>query len=90
MSKKTKTPIPNPTSWVDVVPGAEPPSGCLLVLLQELEDNTYNVFIGIWDTELKVFLNTEGSAVETMGKVTKYHILLSPAHNRFMVYYDDE
>lgn len=88
MARKGLT-LPARTDWVDVVPGADPPENVLLVLLQELDEGSYNLFIGIWDKEIGVFLNTEGHAVETMGKVTKYHILVSPANKRFAVLYDE-
>lgn len=88
-SRKSGLALPVRTSWIDVVPGAKPPTEVLLVLLQELGENGYNLCIGIYDEDLNVFLDHNGSAVEVMGKVTKYHLLIAPSGKRFMVRYDD-
>ena len=75
MSKK-KSPIPSPTSWIEVVPGADPVPNVLMNLLIEEDANTVAVKIGFWHDELGVFTDMDGQLVEaTEGPVTRYHIL---------------
>jgi hypothetical protein len=75
---------------VPVIAGARVPSNVLLWLWQEYEEGGANTVSGVFHNELQVFVDRDGSAVELDGRVTHYHVVVTPNGDIVRLFGGDE
>lgn len=88
--KARRSSIPRNTDWIPVVAGCRVPTNILLWLWQEYEGGGANTLSGLFHDELQVFVDRDGSAVELEGRVTHYHVVVTPHGDIVRMYGNDE
>lgn len=82
-----KSPLPNPTCWIDHKPEGSPPVGTLLMVLgyTNEEEPSSCIDLGWWSEKLATFIAIDGEAIEERATVTHYHIVTTPKGDPFLI-----